>query len=222
MNYHLIKELIQCVEEFDTTASSQAYSKDLAGFKKWICTSESAKNGDLEEPEWEGKEDGRTPESLISTLLVHMNRYAKSYSKSAIHDSPFSSQEDFIYLINLKAFGAMSKMDLIKKNIQEKPTGMLIINRLIEQGWVIQSDSLADRRSKIITITEKGLFDLEKVMNKIRHATEIVSGNLTYQEKIKLIKLLQKLDNFHNPIYTSHIGPAELVDTAYNDYLRAN
>jgi DNA-binding MarR family transcriptional regulator len=222
MNYQLIKDVIQCVEEFDKT-TSQTYPKDLASFKKWICATGSAKNSPLqEEPEWEGKENGRSPESLISTLLVHMNRYAKSYSKSAIHDSPFSSQEDFIYLINLKAFGSMSKMDLIKKNIQEKPTGMLIINRLIDQGWVMQSDSLIDKRSKIISITEKGLFDLEKVMANIRHATEIVSGNLTHHEKIQLIKLLQKLDNFHNPIYTSNIGPAELVDTAYNDYLNAN
>jgi hypothetical protein len=57
----------------------------------------------------------RTPESAISTLLVHLNRYAKTYSKSAIMDSEFSTQEDFIYLINLKAFGEMTKMALIKK-----------------------------------------------------------------------------------------------------------
>src|SRR5690554_5295977 len=92
-----------------------------------------------EEPYWEGKEKGRSPESVINTLIVHMNRYAKSYSKSAIYDSEFSTQEDFIYLINLKAFGAMTKMELIKKNIQEKPVGMQIINRLIENGWVDQT-----------------------------------------------------------------------------------
>jgi hypothetical protein len=61
------------------------------------------------------KENGRSPESVISTLLVHMNRYAKTYSKSAIAGSGFNTQEEFIYLINLKAFGSMTKMELIKK-----------------------------------------------------------------------------------------------------------
>jgi hypothetical protein len=38
-----------------------------------------------------------------------MNRYAKAYSKSAIHGSEFSTQEDFVYLINLKAFWCNDK-----------------------------------------------------------------------------------------------------------------
>src|SRR5690606_39709334 len=66
------------------------------------------------------KDKGRSAESVINTLIVHMNRYAKSYSKSAIYGSDFSTQEEFIFLINLKAFGAMSKMELIKKNIRSE------------------------------------------------------------------------------------------------------
>jgi hypothetical protein len=46
---------------------------------------------------------------LLAPLLVHMNRYAKTYSKSAIAGSGFNTQEEFIYLINLKAFGSMTK-----------------------------------------------------------------------------------------------------------------
>src|SRR5690554_3404938 len=126
-----------------------------------------------EEPDWEGKDKGRSPESVINTLIVHMNRYARTYSKSAIYDSEFSTQEDFIYLINLKAFGAMTKTDLIKKNIQDKPVGMQIINRLIKQGWVQQLDSLTDKRSKIISITAQGSIALAQNMQKIRQATEI-------------------------------------------------
>ena len=115
----------------------------------------------LKEPDWEGKEKGRSPESVINTFIVHMNRYAKTYSKAAIVGSDFSTQEDFIYLINLKAFGEMTKMELIRKNIHDKPAGMQIINRLIRQGWVEQRYSLTDRRSKVINIAEQGINVLE-------------------------------------------------------------
>lgn len=214
MNYDLIQGAIQLVSEFEDARGEQpAYSLDVEGFKQWIADDLQAKT--LPDPDWPGMDDGRSAESAISTLLVHMNRYAKSYSKSAIHDSSFSTQEDFIYLINLKAFGAMSKMDLIKKNIHEKPVGMQIINRLISNGWIIQRNSLRDKRSKEISITEDGLQVLANQMDNIRKATQIVSGNLTNIEKMELIRLLQKLESFHHPIYTQNMSSAELLSNAY-------
>lgn len=222
MNYPLIKELIQLVEKFDNNIESNAYSKDLSGFKHWISEHEIEHILKSEEPVWEGKENGRTPESVINTLIVHMNRYAKTYSKSAIHNSNFATQEDFIYLINLKAFGAMTKTDLIRKNIQEKPVGMQIINRLITQGLIEQADSTEDKRSKIISISAKGISELEQNMDKIRRATEIVTGNLSKAEKMQLITLLQKLDSFHNPIYSKNLDSSQLVDIAYSQFLHQN
>lgn len=222
MNYQLIKDVIDLIEKFDTVTDSKIYSNDLAGFKHWVYDIEKENHQEAEEPYWEGKEKGRSPESVINTLIVHMNRFAKTYSKSAIHNSDFSTQEDFIYLINLKAFGAMTKTDLIKKNIQDKPVGMQIINRLIKQGWVQQLDSLTDKRSKIISITAQGSIALAQNMQKIRQATEIVTGNLTQAEKMQLIVLLQKLEGFHHTIYAKNAEPSELIDVAYQEYLDSN
>ena len=59
----------------------------------------------------------------------------------------------------------MTKMELIK-NIQEKPAGIQIINRLLQQGWIEQSDSATDKRSKIIQITPQGLHALDAQMEK--------------------------------------------------------
>lgn len=212
MNYELIKDVLDLVQDFEKeNTKDKAYTNDVEGFKKWIA---GAFHEALpkEEPYWEGKEKGRSPESVINTLIVHMNRYAKSYSKSAIYDSEFSTQEDFIYLINLKAFGAMTKMELIKKNIQEKPVGMQIINRLIENGWVDQTNSKIDKRSKVIEINKKGLAALEKQMDKIRQATNIVTGDLDHEEKMELIRLLNKLNDFHHPIYCENIDAANLLE----------
>lgn len=221
MNYQLITELFQLVEKFDQDVEAGMYSKDLAGFKRWVSDGETD-HIQPNEPVWEGKENGRSPESVISTLIVHMNRYAKMYSKSAIHNSTLTTQEDFIYLINLKAFGAMAKTDLIRKNIQEKPVGMQIINRLINQGLIEQADSKEDKRSKIISISAKGISELERNMDKIRRATEIVTGNLSRSEKMQLIILLQKLEGFHKPIYSKNLDSSQLVDIAYTRFLHQN
>lgn len=216
MNYNLLKEVVELVQEFEeTNSNNDSFSNDLDGFKRWM-------QGSLEypEPNWEGKEAGRSPESVINTLIVHLNRYAKSYSKSAIYGSDFSTQEDFIYLINLKAFGAMSKMELIKKNIQDKPTGMKIIDRLVQHGWVVQKDSDIDKRSKVITISEKGLQALDMQMDKIRQATHLVTGDLDREEKMQLIHLLQKLDHFHKPLFEKNKDSSQLLDVAYSSYLK--
>jgi DNA-binding MarR family transcriptional regulator len=217
MNYNLLKDVVGLVQEFDeANLTGSTFSDDLQGFKKWMQVS-------LENPEpsWEGKEAGRSPESTINTLIVHMNRYAKSYSKSAIYGSDFSTQEDFIYLINLKAFGAMSKMELIKKNIQDKPAGMKIIDRLSQNEWLVQKDSAIDKRSKVITISDKGLQALEQQMDKIRQATNVVTGDLDHDEKMQLIHLLQKLDHFHKPLYEKNMDSSKLLDIAYTSYLQA-
>lgn len=212
MKYDILIDVIALLEEFEAfNLHTEAYINDIEGFKKWIFTNHEDEEK-INEPHWDGKERGRSPESVISTLIVHMNRYAKSYSKSAIFGSDFSTQEDFIYLINLKACGEMTKMELIKRNVHEKPAGMQIINRLIAQGWVSQNDSETDKRSKVLQISNLGVEVLERQMDKIRKATEIVTGDLTHNEKMELIRLLTKLNDFHQHIYDKNIEPEYLLN----------
>lgn len=84
MNYKVTKEVIDLLEQFEKENDKQYYTNDLNGFKQWIADTSSSDNTKKEEPYWEGKDTGRSPESAITTLLVHLNRYAKNYSKSAI------------------------------------------------------------------------------------------------------------------------------------------
>ncbi len=214
MNTKFMKSLLDLVEKFEEERNKNGlYSMTNEGFSQWICDQSAEQLAKV--PEWDGKENGRSAESVISTLLVHLNRYAKSYSKSAIFGSEFSTQEEFIYMINLKSYGSMSKMQLIHLNVHEKPTGMQIINRLIKQGWVGQTDSQEDKRSKVIFITKEGISALEKQMKNIRKATSVVTGNLSESEKMQLIRLLQKLDHFHQPIYNQNLDSEKLLDKAY-------
>ncbi len=217
MNYTLLKDLVGLAEKFEAqTVQQTKYDHTIGGFRQWVSDGCGEEN---EETTWEGQESGRSLESVIATSIVHLNRYGKTYSRSAMIGSDFSTQDDFIYLINLKVFGAMSKMDLIRKNVHDKPVGMHIIHRLIQLGWVIQKDSETDRRSKIIEITPGGLHALDRQMGKIRKATRIVSGNLSHAEKKELVRLMAKLDHFHRPIFLENINSSELLDRVSEHYL---
>lgn len=214
MNYNLIKNIVDLVEDFGVYNINHLYTNDLDGFKKWIAANYSHPAHLEIEPYWQGKDNGRSADSIINTLIVHMNKFAKNYTKAAILNSEFSTQEDFIYLINLRAFGPMTKMELIRKNIQEKSVGILIINRLMTKGWIKQESSATDKRSKIIAITPLGSEVLDNQMQQIRKATSIVTGNLSDAEKMELISLLNKLNDFHMDIYEKNIRIEELLEKA--------
>lgn len=218
LNYQLIKDLIAAVERFENENNADIYSPTFEGFCSWLSADGDEIAQPLQQPDWEGKATGRSSESVIATLLVHMNRYARAYSRAAIYDSEFSTQDDFSYLINLQAFGEMTKMQLIKKNVHDKPTGMQIINRLAAKGWIKQTDSKEDKRSKVIFISEGGKKALQRQMPTIKLATRIVSADLTETEKIQLIAILTKLEKFHNPIFQENLSGEALLNTINTRY----
>lgn len=213
MRYDNLRDVVNLLGKFEfENLTSRMYTNNIDGFKEWIVANHNSDKA-TDAVSWEGKENGRSADAVINTLIVHMNKYAKTYSKAAMHNSNFATQEEFIFLIVLRALGSMSKMELIKKNIQDKPAGMKLIDRLINHGWVNQTDSSVDKRSKLISITQKGIEELDLHMDKIRVATKIVTGRLTDYEKNQLIILLSKLETFHQEIYQKNIAPADLLET---------
>lgn len=213
MNFDLIKSVVELIQQFIEQNEGKAmYSNDLQGFTEWINASH--RGDSIEEPDWAGKDLGRSADSAINTLLIKMGRYAKTYSRS-IGNSIFSSQDDFIYLIGLKTRGTMSKMELIRYNVSEKSSGILIINRLIRNGWAEQTVSEEDKRTKHIQITEKGLAVLEEHMDGIRKASRAVVGNLSHSEQMLLIAILSKLDEFHDSFYRMYLDSSDLLDVVY-------
>lgn len=59
---------------------------------------------------------------------------------------------------------------------------------------------------------------LDQQMEKIRNASKIVTGNLNQSEKMELIRILSKLDQFHQPIFLQNIDSSKLIETVYQDY----
>lgn len=196
MYYDLTIELISLVKVYEKETGKQ--KPDVHSFGEWLNEYlKKTKNANFLEPDWEGKAKGRSADSLINTSLVHLYRYAKLQAKTAIANTLFSTPDDFIYLINLTSFGSMTKTALIKLNVHEKSAGIQIVNRLIANGLVEQNEIDSDKRNRIISITPKGKRVLEESIDDIRQASKNVTEPLSEPEKMDLIRLLTKLEDFH-------------------------
>ncbi|NRF37646.1 MarR family winged helix-turn-helix transcriptional regulator [Pedobacter foliorum] len=196
MYYDLIAEVISLVKVYEEEANPG--SQDIHLFLKWLNQRDQASGySSPADPEWEGKAKGRSADSVINTSLVHLYRYAKLQAKAAIVGTEFSTPDEFIYLISLVSFGSMTKTALIKLNVHEKSPGIQIVNRLIHNGLVEQEALGTDKRNRMIRITSKGTEILNESMQNIRKATLNVTEPLSNDEKMDLIRLLTKLETFH-------------------------
>lgn len=211
MNYKLIGEVLALLESFEES-DQKTYSQNLGGFREWLCCQDDVLDFKSESV-WDGKEDGRSSDSVICTLITKLSRYSRIYGKLAIANSEFTTQEEFIYLINLRVNGAMTKMELIRQNVHQKPVGIQIIGRLLKRGWIEQEESTSDRRSKVIHLTDSGLKALEKQMPEIRRASSVVCGDLTQVERQEFIRLMTRLDNFHESVQQEKTSESETLKT---------
>ncbi|NRB61009.1 MAG: winged helix DNA-binding protein [Winogradskyella sp.] len=139
-------------------------------------------------------------EEINQEIIVHLarlNRYANLYLKDALKQTGFSTDMEFPFTAIIHQYGPLSKMELIRKMVYEKSSGMQIINRLIEKNIFTQIDNPNDKRSKLIKLTNKGEQEIFRAYNNARPAAKVVSFPLNELEKKQLIKILNKLDDYH-------------------------
>lgn len=206
-SYLLIHQLIDLVETYEQQGGSNV-QLDLSSFVGFlnqqlaqpnqITVGEDFRFGSLEE---DSKQRSFQIDNNIGKLFVYMSRYAKSYIKKALEGTDLQSAEDFTALAILLTHNELSKSQLIHLNLQEKASGTEVINRLLNNGFVEQWDSKTDKRGKNIAITQSGKLLLYKVFEDMNHVGKMVTGNLTFAEKLNLQFLLQKLENFHFDIH---------------------
>lgn len=186
--YAFMKRLAELAELYN---AQHGTTPDVRTFATWLLM--------LDQPKHRSSEDNR-----LSPLLVFVYRYARVYLKKAVANTPLSSADDWGYLMGLMEKDGQTKIELIDSQIHEKTSGMEIIRRLIEGGWVKQVDSTDDKRSKLLFITQNGRTLALEILNEMTKVASIVRGNLTEHEQAQLIFILQKLELFHHPIFRLH------------------
>jgi len=201
-SYELLHQLLNLVEQFEQESDGkEIFFHDFPGFLinhlEHSDSSLTSLDTRFGKKEAESQDLAYQIDNAIGRLFVYMSRYAKSYIKKTLEGTPLQSPEDFTCLAILLTHDSLSKGELISKNIQEKTSGTEVIRRLLSNGLVKQWDDQADKRSKRISITESGKKLLHRVFDDMNYVGTMVTGNLSYSEKLKLQYLLQKLETFH-------------------------
>ncbi len=195
--FDLLKEVMKLIEDYEQSDNA---IMDIESFVLWLNAQvlgiqpiitfnpESTNNTDL--AEWR-----------IAYFIGLMNKYAKIHVKKALKGSPLLNLDDFGFLITLCYEGSKTKTELIQSNVSEVSSGMEIIKRMERKGLIVADKDEADKRAIRIAATAKGQQVLGKMMPLMYQATNVIAGNLTLEERLHLLILLNKLHIFHNEIY---------------------
>lgn len=184
--YDLVIDLVGLVKEYEAKKADHQRLV-LSDFAQWLSSKHVSPLSQIEQPlEWK-----------LFELLGLMARFSNIYLKEAFTASPLSSIRDFGLMAILQQQGSMTMIALIKEAMMEKPTGMEVIKRLIKQGMIATMPNPEDKRSKLIKLTDEGAEVLAATYPTLGSVAHVVRGNLTKEEQITFIRLLEKLSQHH-------------------------
>ena len=145
-----------------------------------------------------GKEDHGPSTNVQITLLLHMlSKHFKVYSKKVLSDSDLVSMDGHIFLSMICSTDSMRKMELIKANFSEVPSGIEVIKRLLRKGFIEEFDDPDDKRSKRVKVTDKGRTEYEATLPPLSKVIKVMAGNMSWEKKVLFVSLLDELNEFH-------------------------
>ncbi len=167
-----------------------------------FCVRYLAERTDL--ARFKNQEEEDSPVMIDEKLSAHfgrLNKYVQHYSKKAMQEMLLNNVEDAIYLIALSSMGKPRKSELIHVMLSEFPSGIDVIKRLVNFQLIEEFPDEEDRRSKRVQITPKGSEVLAACYPALARVGKIAFSRLSAAEKIMLLNLLAKLDDFHSEHY---------------------
>jgi len=192
-SFDIIKDIVNWLEEYQKEEHTDELS--LESFIFWLNSrlfSESYPEKSKQSPEMLDME--------LSFLLVMQSRYYKTYAKRVLGESELTSPDGFSFLYHLSHTDSFRKMELIKMHHLEPPSGIEVLKRLLKKGFIAESDDAEDKRAKRITITEKGKKELQSIMPKMKEVFQLMTAELSLNEKLHAIGFLKQMNDFHSGI----------------------
>jgi DNA-binding MarR family transcriptional regulator len=215
MNKEVLIQLIEHMEKFEATLpENRSYAlPEFVGYLNAQAGTELPMRqvaGDRNAFVQQVREDSNSDVGILITLMF---RYAKTYIKKALQDSPIQTADEFAFLITLMTFDSLTKTELINKQVMEKTSGTEVIKRLAAQGMIREFADASDKRSIRVVISDMGRIEIIRILPEMAKVSQIVVGNLSDAEIKTLSYLLKKLDFFHNDIFMNkrHLGLDDIM-----------
>jgi DNA-binding MarR family transcriptional regulator len=189
-SFELLTILLPIIEEYETSSDDI----DINGFLKF-ATKKNTKT-----PPQNFDKAMQMKANQLGFFINYLFKFTKGYTKTALMNSSISTLDDFVFLASLGREESIRKVDLIKQNMMETPSGVEVIKRLIKNNLVEEFDDTEDRRSVRLKITDTGKRELYGIFSEMNKVGKVVAGNLSEQEIIQLHTLLEKLFDHHQTL----------------------
>lgn len=131
--------------------------------------------------------------SLGHTISI-INRNSQIYLMNAFKDLDLHGAGQVRILIALSSEQeGISQEVLARILLVDKGTISRMISPLVKKGLVERRNNPADRRAYLLQLTEKALSLIPKIKERLAQWTEILSADMTLEEKKVLFSLLDRL-----------------------------
>jgi DNA-binding MarR family transcriptional regulator len=145
-----------------------------------------------------------TQNTTLGKLLIRIAKLMSNYSELALKNVNVKQLDDFVFLTTIAHLKDPKKTELIYYTITELSTGLLVLDRLKKQGYIIEREDLVDKRSKRVAITPKGEKVLIECYKYMQRVSEMLFFEMEPQEINLCIQLLQDMDIKFSSLFHKH------------------
>ena len=191
-------------------------NKTVELVNEWSRFEEKFKEGTIEEfcrhyliSQREKKEIGQNFKGVIppqvdaylAKLLGIIFRFMDVYIEAVIREIPEIKRADDFYVINtIFNLGEARKTDIIKNHFLELSSGIDLMNRLVKAKLIKERVDPEDKRSRLMSATDKGERVLMKCYEHFSRLAEIIFWGMSTDDKKLCIQLLRGVEIKHSKI----------------------
>ncbi len=144
------------------------------------------------------KFDSQEQEAYLSLWRTYDR--LRSFEEAVFSEWELTAQQyNLLRLLRAEAPAPVPTLTLAAKLISKAPDITRMLDRLEENGWIVRTRSVSDRRAVLVSITEAGRRLLDDLAEPIALSHEKQLGHLSAAELKSLCELLRKARQPHEP-----------------------
>lgn len=128
----------------------------------------------------------------LQVMLAHKSY--QSYLNNLLKKNEVYQHYHILLLLN-RMGGKSTQKVLGTELLIEKSNMVAIIDLLIDKGYVIRDINYKDRRSKLISLTPKGVDMVSKLNQSLATIEETIVEDITWQELYNCLRVLTKVND---------------------------
>ena len=128
----------------------------------------------------------------LGKYILQIYRWGRAFINKGLLEYDMGYGQ-MLFLLQLYKQDGISQEDLTKKLSIDKGTTARSIKKLEQEGFVVRSKDEHDKRAYKIFLTDKSKEKQETVCNVLQDWEDILTENITEEERDTLINILKKI-----------------------------